>query len=175
MKVPLVVSCPGRFTAGRRVREVVGLVDLAPTLTSLAASRALPDAAGSSLMPLLEGRKTAWRDEAFSEFYAVLGLPPTRMNRSGKWKLVHYDGYRPQLFDLEADPHEFSDLGESAAHAAIRDDLHKRVLAGWSGEAMEREIASRRRRQILRRWAEKVRPATPHQWRPPAVADRILE
>jgi arylsulfatase A-like enzyme len=99
-----------------------------------------------------------------------------RMIRSGKWKLVHYEGFRPQLFDLETDPHEFSDLGESAAHAEIRNRLHERVLSGWSAEAMQRELATRRRNQaILRKWSEQVRPPVPRQWRPPADANLFPE
>ncbi len=30
----------------------------------------------------------------------------TRMLRSGRWKLIYYHGYEPQLFDLEEDPAE---------------------------------------------------------------------
>ena len=36
-----------------------------------------------------------------------------RMLRSGRWKLVHYQGHRPQLFDLAADPGEIDDLAAS--------------------------------------------------------------
>ena len=32
------------------------------------------------------------------------------MVRFGRYKYVHYEGYRPQLFDLEADPGETRDL-----------------------------------------------------------------
>ena len=34
------------------------------------------------------------------------------------WKYIHYEHFRPQLFDLNADPDEFHDLGVSPAHAA---------------------------------------------------------
>lgn len=29
------------------------------------------------------------------------------------WKLIHAEGYRPMLYDLENDPNEFEDLGEN--------------------------------------------------------------
>ena len=32
------------------------------------------------------------------------------MIRKGNWKLVHYEGFAPQLFDLKADPDEIKTL-----------------------------------------------------------------
>ena len=45
------------------------------------------------------------------------------MIRKGRWKYVHYVGMRPQLFDLESDPEEMSDLGESHEFADITQEL----------------------------------------------------
>jgi arylsulfatase A-like enzyme len=91
------------------------------------------------------------------------------MIRSGRWKLIHYDGMRPQLFDLENDPQELSDLGESAAHAPIREKLQARVLEGWSAKAIETELARRaQHNELIRKWSQKVRPAAPQQWTAPA-------
>ena len=59
----------------------------------------------------------------FSEYHAVGATAGMYMVRKGRWKYVHYVGHRPQLFDLEADPHEGTDLGESSAHAAVRAEL----------------------------------------------------
>jgi choline-sulfatase len=42
------------------------------------------------------------------------------MVRIGKWKYIAYPGYEPQLFDLEQDPLENADLGQSPEHADIR-------------------------------------------------------
>ena len=32
------------------------------------------------------------------------------MIRKGNWKLVHYEGFAPQLFDLKAEPDEIKTL-----------------------------------------------------------------
>jgi choline-sulfatase len=173
--VPLIVNCPARFRP-RRVREVASLIDIGPTMIDLAGGVALPNATGVSLAPLLRGENTNWRNEAFSEFPAVLGVAAMRMVRSGKWKLVHYEGLRPQLFDLESDPEEFRDLGESPAHAEIRGKLHARVLEGWSAENMQSELARRARdREVMRKWGEQVKPPTPHAWKAPADANIFPE
>jgi arylsulfatase A-like enzyme len=58
------------------------------------------------------------------------GLNDSRgyMIRTEAWKYVHFTGFPPQLFDLQNDPDEFNDLGISLDHAAIRNDMHTRLL-----------------------------------------------
>jgi len=45
------------------------------------------------------------------------------MVRGERWKYIHYEGLRPQLFDLLDDPDEFHDLGTSPAHAQVREAM----------------------------------------------------
>ena len=76
---------------------------------------------GRSLFALAESEDP--ERVAFSEYHAVGATAGMYMIRKGRWKYIHYVGHRPQLFDLEADPHEGADLGESADHAAVRAEL----------------------------------------------------
>jgi arylsulfatase A-like enzyme len=52
------------------------------------------------------------------------------MVRTDRWKYVHWQDFRPQLFDLAADPDEFDDLGYDTAHEAVRREMRQRLL-GW--------------------------------------------
>jgi choline-sulfatase len=170
--VPLIVSGPGVLSSGVRVRQITSLIDVCPTLLDLAGARPLPNATGASLVPLLRGEQGSLPNEAFSEFPPVMGVPAMRMIRSGKWKLIHYENYRPQLFDIESDPHEYNDLGESLEHAPIRARLHQRVLHDWPVAEMKRLLAERSRdRAIMDRWAAEVKPPAPQQWQPPPGAN----
>ena len=54
VSVPLIVSSPDRFREGRRLDEVVSLIDIAPTLVDLASAKPMVAASGTSLRPLLE-------------------------------------------------------------------------------------------------------------------------
>lgn len=45
-----------------------------------------------------------------SEYHAAGSVTGTYMIRRGRWKLVYFVGYPPQLFDLQDDPHEATDL-----------------------------------------------------------------
>jgi arylsulfatase A-like enzyme len=52
------------------------------------------------------------------------------MVRTQRWKLVDYKGFEPQLFDMQEDPDELNDLGQSAEHVKLRDDL-KDLINQW--------------------------------------------
>lgn len=167
--VPLIMAWPGRIKPGQRLSQLVGLVNLAPTLTSIGGGPSLPHCQSPDLLGILQEGRAHWNNEVYSELPALQTDVAMRMVRLGRWKLTHYDGYRPQLFDLEADPHEYADLGESREHAAIRDDLEKRALAGWSAERIRKVLAERARdRSVIRKWGEKVQPASPPMWKAPA-------
>ncbi|MDP6108309.1 MAG: sulfatase-like hydrolase/transferase, partial [Candidatus Brocadiia bacterium] len=163
--VPLIVSAPGRFAEGARMANITNLIDLGPTMADLAGADPIPGVDGRSLAPVLRGEATEWLDETFSEHYPSQGLPPTRMIRSGPWKLTHFEGERPQLFNLDDDPDEWSDLGEDPAHADVRERLQARVLEGWSGEHMEQTLAARQQgNRLLTQWYQRLRPEEPEQW-----------
>ena len=63
------------------------------------------------------------------------------------WKFVHAEGgFRPMLFDLETDPDELHDLGDSAEHAEIIETMYDHLFA-WA----RRHVAAHDhlRRQIM--------------------------
>jgi arylsulfatase A-like enzyme len=82
---------------------------------------------GKSLHPLLHGKDVKWRDYCVSEYdYSTRDARrEVNVDQSdarlvmvfdGRWKYVHVELMRPMLFDLETDPDELHDLGESAEH-----------------------------------------------------------
>jgi hypothetical protein len=72
-------------------------------------------------------------DYSYREARRILGRTPADqcrawMVRSERWKYVHWQGFRPQFFDLAADPDEFDDLGADAQHEAVRAEMRERLL-----------------------------------------------
>ena len=69
------------------------------------------------------------------------------MIRHGRFKYVHYPGFAPELFDLEADPDELTDLAESADHAQARSECEARLRTLLDpDEVNERAFADQCRR-----------------------------
>lgn len=104
IRVPFIVSLPGRIEPGRVDPSLAGACDLHPTLLHLA-GLAVPEdplAAGMSLVP----RLTAGADGA--EYVMVFDeYGGTRMVRTDRWKLIRRHGDAPdELYNLDDDPLE---------------------------------------------------------------------
>lgn len=161
VRVPTIASWPGRFPRGARVSQMANLVDIGPTVIDVAGAQPLTDVSGRSLLPIINCDSSEWVNETYSELGPFPGLPPSRMIRRNNWKLAHYDGLPPMLFDLDTDQEEFHDLAADPACAHIVAGLTARVTSGWNPDRV-REIMSRRERAYpLRRAWYKRRPALP--------------
>ena len=144
VRVPLIIYDPdpaADATRGTVSDKFVEAIDLVPTfLDAYESPVSRHRLEGRSLLPLLRGPPPDdWRDAVFAEldyaFYEAReitghGANDSRayMIRTADWKYIHYKGYRPQLFDLRADPDELNDLGESPAHEPERREMHDRLL-----------------------------------------------
>jgi arylsulfatase A-like enzyme len=136
VRVPLLVRGPG-VRAGTVHDELVGLVDLLPTLLHLL-DVPVPDAVqGISFAPLLRGRPYAGRAAIVAEVgYPGQGAGPVSMVRDATFKYVEHAnggaGYR-QLFDLVADPWERDNLVDDHRHVEHLRALEA-ALAAWRAE-----------------------------------------
>jgi arylsulfatase A-like enzyme len=146
IRVPMVVYDPAPAadaTRGKSDPRFVEAIDVVPTILE---SLALPPQShrleGQSLLPLVRGndKNICWRDAVVSELdYSFrqarrdLRRGPDEcrawMVRTSRWKYVEWQGMRPQLFDLLADPFEFRDLGDLPDLSTVRDEMRERL---WS-------------------------------------------
>ena len=157
VRVPFIVCDPdprADATRGSADPRFVEGIDVVPTiLDALDIAGARHRVEGRSLLPLTRGDAPAeWRDCVFSELdYGfrrarhVLrrGVRECRgfMVRTDAWKYVHWEGFRPQLFDLDADPQELLDLGADARHDAVRSAMRERLF-DWMATGKRRTTVS---------------------------------
>jgi choline-sulfatase len=57
-------------------------------------------------LPVIAARGPDPERMVFSEYHAAGAVSGAFMLRKGRWKLIHYVGFEPELFDLETDPEE---------------------------------------------------------------------
>jgi choline-sulfatase len=145
--VPLILKGPG-VPRGRRVATPVSLIDGYPTIVEAVGEALRPDERalpGTSLVRIAE-EGDADRT-VLSEYHAVGSLTGIFMLRCGRYKYVHYEGYRPQLYDLAADPLETRDLALEPGNAALVADGERRLRAICDPEAVTaRAFADQERR-----------------------------
>ncbi len=147
VRIPLVVRVPG--AASRRVPEVVGNVDVLPTLLeacgielrSVQGASCAHELEGRSLVGAIRGTRALEPREVVAEVRWHEGQD-LRMVRSDAWKLIEDQSEgqsrdQSALYDLAADPAESTDLRESAAERAteVRElVLHRLARAlRWAG------------------------------------------
>ncbi|MEK0084154.1 choline-sulfatase [Benzoatithermus flavus] len=145
LRVPLIVTAPGRF-APSRVASPVSLVDVMPTLLDLGGGTPDPVLAGdgASLVPWLEGRPVADRP-VLAEYTAEGALAPILMVRDGKLKLIWSEADPPLLFDLARDPHELTNLAVDPAHADELARLTALVHRHWEPKALHEQVLQSQR------------------------------
>lgn len=175
-RVPFIVMDPSAqadATRGKALADMVESVDVAPTvLRALGAPVPGHRLEGRELQTLLHGGgdgAAAWRDCVFSELdysfrqaRVLCGKTPQNARawsvRTDRWRYVYWLDEPEQLFDLQADPGEFQDLGRSSAHAGTRQALRQRLLE-WmlrtkrrttiSDEAIEKSTNAHKRAGIF--------------------------
>ena len=82
----------------------------------LETARLLADVAdGQSLVPLLQGEETGRQHTALGEILCEGAIAPCFMIRRGRYKYIYSEPDPDQLFDLEADPHELTNLATEIA------------------------------------------------------------
>jgi arylsulfatase A-like enzyme len=117
MREPTIAWWPGRVPAGTATDEIVGMIDILPTLVKLAGGTVPADRKidGADIWPLLSGQPGEKSPHEVFYYYKGLKLEAVR---TGTWKL-HLA--KTELYDLAAD------IGESKNVADSHPDVVKRL------------------------------------------------
>jgi arylsulfatase A-like enzyme/Tfp pilus assembly protein PilF len=110
-RVPFVIRAPFTLTGHRRVADPVRSVDVMPTVLDLLGAPPAAGVSGASLVPLMTGAKTELALDAYSEAMYPLhhyGWSDLHALRSGRYKVI--DAPRPELYDIDRDPGETTNL-----------------------------------------------------------------
>lgn len=141
-QIPLMLAYPGSIPAGVAAPGPVQLIDIAPTLLSLAGI-AIPHHMRGTDLVSQAGSAGGDKREAYSELYIgtageelLEGEPAGTIRRSvvsGQWRLsINYpddEAYGPDgsLYDLETDPEERQNLYHNRAYREVVSTLTNRI------------------------------------------------
>lgn len=98
--------------------RAVSLLDIYPTLVELCALKPKPGLAGRSLVPLLQDANAAWERPALTT--------QGRQNhalRNDRWRYIRYADGSEELYDHQADPHEWRNLADESKHTNVKAQL----------------------------------------------------
>ena len=134
-KVPLMMRIPYLGRKHRMVPGNISHIDLVPTLLDLMGQPVPNHLQGTSRVPVLEGRETLDDTDVFIQWNGLgdrnLGspqinliatLPWRAIATADRWKLNLCAGDQCELFDLNSDPYELTNLFNEPVH---RDRIRK--------------------------------------------------
>ena len=134
--IPLIMAGPD-IPVGKVCQTPVSLIDIYPTILDTANLSVESRKPGKSLTKIANEQDNNDR-VIFSEYHAMGSKSGGFMIRKGRWKYVHYVGMRPQLFDLQSDPEEMSDLGEKQEFADVTQNLEAELRLICNPETVDK-------------------------------------
>jgi arylsulfatase A-like enzyme len=132
VRVPLLMRWPGVIPAGRAVDAFVSnVVDAARTFVDVAGGQAPDTFEGVNLVSLATGESTGDRQDIYASYHGnQFGSYSQRMLRDRRWKYVWNATAPDELYDLQTDPGEKTNLAARTEHAETLARLRTR-LADW--------------------------------------------
>ncbi len=154
MHIPLLFNWPGRIRPRQARQTMISVVDFAPTVLDLLGLEIPEPMQGISAAPFLLGNADGVRQEIFGE-YGTPGEPFSTVNESEfaklkaqrtghlsppamqgrfkgvrtlKWKYIHYTNDEGELYDVEKDPDELTNLFYEKDHASLIEQMKGRIL-----------------------------------------------
>jgi len=121
--VPFIIVAPGVTTPGSRSDEVVSTHSIYPTLVELAGLVRPAFVDGTSLVPLLRKPGMSWDDVAITT-YGDYGNFTVRDDR---YRYIVYSNGDEELYDIEIDPNEWTNLAENGRYRKIKQELAARI------------------------------------------------
>jgi choline-sulfatase len=119
VKVPMLLAGPS--VTPSVCATPVDLLDVFPTIlaaSGIDVAQEMATRPGRSLFDIALEPDDLNRP-VFSEYHAAGSNNAGFMLRQGQWKYHHYVGFKPELFDIAADPEELHDLASDAGHADV--------------------------------------------------------
>jgi len=124
LRVPFLVAWPEHIKAGSVSDALVQNLDIAPTFLDIAGVPIPSRMQGESLVPILEGEKTALRDSIYYHYYEFPGAHSVQKHegvRTNQYKLIsYYDVNEWEMFDFVNDPNEVNNLYGNPEYKSIQ-------------------------------------------------------
>ena len=126
-RVPLMIQVP-KGTIGLQAgtspsvcNRPVNLLSLFPTLLDLCGLPQESHHDGASLIPLLKDPKAEWSHPSLTH----LADPGSFSLSTDRWRYLHYANGEEELYDIESDPHEWTNLVTLPEHSPKLEELRK--------------------------------------------------
>ena len=139
IRSPFIVRYPRAIKAGSCYHELVICQDIAPTFIELAGGKPASHIQGRSLLPLVKrgGKRVPWRKSFLVEYWAENAYPwlvgmTYKAVRTDRHKYIRWvnrgrNGELDELYDLERDPYEITNVVRRPSYRGVRVRLQREL------------------------------------------------
>jgi N-acetylglucosamine-6-sulfatase len=133
IRIPLLIRLPGLVTPGTEIDAIALNTDFMPTFLELAGIEPPGHLHGRSLVPLLRGEATDWRESMlymYHQHWRTIGFPTLLATRTDRYKYIHLpedEEHFDELYDLKNDPYELRNLFPLPEYADLVESMQKRL------------------------------------------------
>ncbi len=120
-RIPLIISAPGKKAAVSD--SLAQQIDLFPTLAQLAGLPIPPHCQGKSLARVLDTPSYSPHDAVYSFRGA------DTLMRTDQWALIRYKNGSAELYDMENDPQQWTNLAQRPEHRGVLERLTRKLQA----------------------------------------------
>ena len=167
------MRCPLVFVgkdipSGQSTNAFTYLLDIYPTILSLTKTKLQPAMKldGEDLSTIWNGTRDKLRDEVYLQY-----TKHQRSVREERWKLIRYPQINhTQLFDLENDPNEMTNLAESKEHKAHVDRLMTKLQTWQTNWGDKLPLTSKTPKPKAFDFTKAKR--VPDRWQPKWIRDK---
>ncbi|MFP4053431.1 MAG: sulfatase [Phycisphaerae bacterium] len=127
VRVPMIVRASG-LPAGERRRQLVGLQDILPTLAAMTGAPLEEPVDGQDMTPWARSDEAPGRELFYSQCHE--SPRQSAMVCDGRWKYCYAEqGAVEELYDLQEDPHELTNLAAEADNAGLVREWRQKLIA----------------------------------------------
>ncbi|QBY00804.1 sulfatase [Rhodophyticola sp. CCM32] len=132
LRIPFIVSWPGKVPQGQVSEAIQSLVDLTPSFLEAAGLGAPDNLQGVSQLDVWTGQAACARDFAICENRHNPRMPHVVSYVNARHKIsVYREGGEGELFDLDRDPRELRNLWSEPEAAAVKQAMLQEMVQGF--------------------------------------------
>ncbi len=130
LRIPFFIRYPSRIPKGIKINKLVSNIDIAPTILDAAGTKFSESIHGISLLSLFNQDKPNWREDIMCETHGHTTKHLGRALIFKNFKYVYNENDLDELYNLEEDPFELSNLINKEENKDLLSEM-KRRLKKW--------------------------------------------
>lgn len=150
LRIPFFMRYPDEIPQGYKIDKLISNIDVAPTILDAAGTKFSKPVHGTSLLNVFKEEEFNWREDIMCETHGHTTMHLGRALIFDKYKYIYNENDLDELYNLEQDPYELSNLINQEDNKDLLSKM-KRRLKKWREKTNDDITIEMIRRKRLKR------------------------